>query len=190
MSFKFSSGRTININHKLFYHYRKKKRKKEKLYPDRLPFENFPSQMMYYRTTEKFGTIKFLPHLDPNLASRNEKEKKKKQENESEIRSISQGGEEKRGIDGGIWAKRSKRREPGFKLLRSRLQLDPRRYRLLGTPMQLHNEVVTAIAAINLAVCRRCVCMWTSDVSGKTEYGNACKSCNKSIIYICRSRRA
>lgn len=76
MSFKFSSGRTININHKLFYHYRKKKRKKEKLYPDRLPFENFPSQMMYYRTTEKFGTIKFLPHLDPNLA--NEKEKKKK----------------------------------------------------------------------------------------------------------------
>lgn len=102
MSFKFSSGRTINTYHKLFYHYRKKKRKKEKLYPDRLPFENFPSQMMYYRTTEKFGTIKFLPHLDPNLASRNEKEKKKKQENESEIRSISQGGEEKRGIDGGI----------------------------------------------------------------------------------------
>lgn len=54
--------------------------------------------MMYYRTTEKFGTIKFLPHLDPNLASRSEKEKKKKQENESEIRSISQGGEEKRGM--------------------------------------------------------------------------------------------
>lgn len=189
MSFKFSSGWTININHKLLYHYRIKREKKKN-------FTQIGSRLkislLKWCIIEqpKSLTRIFLPHLDPNLASRNEKEKKKKQENESEIRSISQGGEEKRGIDGGIWAKRSKRREPGFKLLRSRLQLDPRRYRLLGTPMQLHNEVVTAIAAINLAVCRRCVCMWTSDVSGKTEYGNACKSCNKSIIYICRSRRA
>lgn len=144
--------------------------------------------MMYYRTTEKFGTIKFLPHLDPNLASR--KWKRKKEKTRKRIRNSLDFARRRRKEGNGIWAKRSKRREPGFKLLRSRLQLDPRRYRLLGTPMQLHNEVVTAIAAINLAVCRRCVCMWTSDVSGKTEYGNACKSCNKSIIYICRSRRA
>lgn len=60
------------------------------------------------------------------------------------------------------------------------------RYRLLGTPMQLHNEVVRAIAAINLAEAR--VCMRTSDVSGKMGYGNACKSCNKSIIYIWAGR--
>lgn len=185
MSFKFSSGRTINTYHKLLYHYRKKKRKKEKLYPDRLPFENFPSQMMYYRTTEKFDTNIFAPSR-----SKSSKWKRKKEKIRKRIRNSLDFARRGRKEGNGIWAKRSKRREPGFKLLRSRLQLDPRRYRLLGTPMQLHNEVVTAIAAINLAVCRRCVCMWTSDVSGKTEYGNACKSCNKSIIYICRSRRA
>lgn len=186
MSFKFSSGRLILIiNYSITIEKKREKKKNFTQIGSRLKIS-----LLKWCIIERPKSLTriFLPHLDPNLA--NEKEKKKKQENESEIRSISQGGEEKRGIDGSIWAKRSKRREPGFKLLRSRLQLDPRRYRLLGTPMQLHNEVVTAIAAINLAVCRRCVCMWTSDVSGKTEYGNACKSCNKSIIYICRSRRA
>lgn len=78
MSFKFSSGRTININHKLFYHYRKKKRKKEKLYPDRLPFENFPSQMMYYRTTEKFDTNIFAPSRSKSSKWKRKKEKIRK----------------------------------------------------------------------------------------------------------------
>lgn len=83
MSFKFSSGRTININHKLFYHYRKKKRKKEKLYPDRLPFENFPSQMMYYRTTEKFDTNIFAPSRSK---SSKQKWKRKKEKTRKRIR--------------------------------------------------------------------------------------------------------
>lgn len=78
MSFKFSSGRTININHKLFYHYRKKKRKKEKLYPNRLPFENFPSQMMYYRTTEKFDTNIFAPSRSKSSKWKRKKEKIRK----------------------------------------------------------------------------------------------------------------
>lgn len=78
MSFKFSSGRTININHKLLYHYRKKKRKKEKLYPDRLPFENFPSQMMYYRTTEKFDTNIFAPSRSKSSKWKRKKEKTRK----------------------------------------------------------------------------------------------------------------
>lgn len=83
MSFKFSSGRTININHKLLYHYRKKKRKKEKLYPDRLPFENFPSQMMYYRTTENFGTNIFVPSRSK---SSKQKWKRKKEKTRKRIR--------------------------------------------------------------------------------------------------------
>lgn len=78
MSFKFSSGRTININYKLLYHYRKKKRKKEKLYPDRLPFENFPSQMMYYRTTEKFDTNIFAPSRSKSSKWKRKKEKIRK----------------------------------------------------------------------------------------------------------------
>lgn len=83
MSFKFSSGRTINTYHKLLYHYRKKKRKKEKLYPDRLPFENFPSQMMYYRTTEKFDTNIFAPSRSK---SSKQKWKRKKEKTRKRIR--------------------------------------------------------------------------------------------------------
>lgn len=83
MSFKFSSGRTININHKLLYHYRKKKRKKEKLYPDQFPFENFPSQMMYYRTTEKFDTNIFVPSRSK---SSKQKWKRKKEKIRKRIR--------------------------------------------------------------------------------------------------------
>lgn len=40
------------------------------------------------------------------------------------------------------------------------------RYRLPGTPMQLHNEVVTAIACDKLGA--NCACMRASDVSGKS----------------------
>lgn len=120
--------------------------------------------MTYYRTI-------FYPNLT----------KKKSKENfVLEIRSISQGGE------GGGEGKRGiciRAVNPGSSVYDRAYSW---RYRLLGTPMQLHNEVVTAIAAINLAEAR--VCMRTSDVSGKTGYGNACKSCNKSIIYIWAGR--
>ena len=157
MSFKFSSGQTIDTYPKVLLH--QVEEKKKNFYPNRLSFENYRMKLF------------FLFHFYPNLT------KKKSKENfVLEIRSISQGGE------GGGEGKRGiciRAVNPGSSVYDRAYSW---RYRLLGTPMQLHNEVVTAIAAINLAEAR--VCMRTSDVSGKTGYGNACKSCNKSIIYI------
>lgn len=97
MSFKFSSGQTIDTYRKVLLH-----RVEKKLYPN---------------LVWKFPCSNDM--LQNDLLSKSN-EKKSKENFVLEIRSISQGGggEEERGI-----CIRAKRREPGFKRLRSRLQL-------------------------------------------------------------------
>lgn len=100
MSFKFSSGQTIDTYPKVLLH--QVEEKKKNFYPNRLSFENYRMKLF------------FLFHFYPNLT--------KKKSKENFIRNsldFARRRRRRRRKEGNLYPSR----EPGFKRLRSRLQL-------------------------------------------------------------------
>lgn len=99
-------------------------KKKNLRITDRLPFENFPSRMNLY---QKLGNKSLETQISDEWRNRKKKREKRKEMNERNSARI---GKEDWGVNPG-----SSFYDRGYSW----------RYRLPGTPMQLHNEVVTAI---------------------------------------------